>query len=120
MHGGTKLLQKMMACFDLESVFVKDEELKDTETKTRLEIFCPVSVSTSPNLVEDPTNLCKVYSGGLVSSFFDDPEFLPHRKKRKKKFPQLKKLYEANLHRFSKLLINVAFMDSTSKGTARN
>ena len=110
-----------MACFDLESVFVKDEELKDTETKTRLERFCPVSVSTSPNLVEDPTNLCKIYSGGLVSSLFDAPEFLPHKKKRKrKKFPQLKKLYEADLHRFSKLLINVTFMDSTSKGTARN
>ena len=66
--NGQKLL-KNLAIFDFESICVKEESYKPTETTTWIGKQVPKSVSISSNLIPEPIFLCNANPHHLNSSF---------------------------------------------------
>ena len=60
-----------MARFDFESIFVQEDQLRDTDTTTWISKHCPISVWISCNLIEQPIFLCTSRTRSLVESFVD-------------------------------------------------
>ena len=58
-----------MAIFDFESVCVKEESYKQTETTTWIGKHAPLSVSISSKLIPEPIFLCNANPHYLISSF---------------------------------------------------
>ena len=69
-------LFKNLAIFDFESICVKEESYKQTETTTWIGKHVPISVSTSSNLIPEPIFLCNANPHYLISSFITAPEGL--------------------------------------------
>ena len=67
-------LFKNLAIFDFESICVKEQSFKQTETTTR--IGKPISISIPSNLIPEPIFLCNANPYHLVSSFITDLEGL--------------------------------------------
>ena len=65
-----------MAIFDFESIFVKEDSYKQTETTTCIEKHLPILVSISLNLIREPIFLCNANPHRLISSFITAPEGL--------------------------------------------
>ena len=63
-----KFFSKNLAVFDFESICVKDETYKETETTKRIGQHVPISVSISSNLIPEPIFLCNADPRHLVSS----------------------------------------------------
>ena len=78
-------LFKKLAIFDFESICVQEETFKDTITTTWIGKHVPISVSISPNLVEEPIFLCNSDPHHLVASFIGALENLASRSKAKMK-----------------------------------
>ena len=70
-YSDDQKLFKNMAIFDLESVFVHGDKLRDTDTTTSIGKHVPISVIDSSNLIEQPIFLCNSNRGALVQSFAD-------------------------------------------------
>ena len=62
-------LFKNLAVFDFESICVREEQFKDTETTQWIGKHVPISVSISSNLIETPIFLCNSNPRDLVESF---------------------------------------------------
>ena len=62
-------LSKNWAVFDFESIFVKENSYKQTETTTWIGNHVPISVSISSNLIPEPIFLCNFNPHHLISSF---------------------------------------------------
>ena len=62
-------LFKNLAVFDFESICVREEQFKDTETTQWIGKHVPISVSISSNLIETPLFLCNSNPQDLVESF---------------------------------------------------
>ena len=62
-------LLKNLAVFDFESICVREEQFKDTETTQWIGKHVPISVSISSNLIETPIFLCNSNQRDLVESF---------------------------------------------------
>ena len=58
-----------MAVSDFESICVKEDAYKQTETTPWIGKHVPISVSTSSNLISEPTFLCNANLHYLNSSF---------------------------------------------------
>ena len=74
-------LFKNLAVFDFESICVKEETYKETETTKWIAKHVPISVSISSNLKSKPIFLCNSYPRHLVSSFVSTLEGLASRSK---------------------------------------
>ena len=61
-------LFKNLAIFDFESICVKEDSFKQTETTTWIGKHVPISVSISPNLIPEPIFLCNANPHYLISS----------------------------------------------------
>ena len=70
-----------MAIFDFESICVKEESYKQTETTTWIGKHVPISVSISSNLIPEPNFLCNANSRHLISSFITALEVLATQSK---------------------------------------
>ena len=62
-------LFKKLAIFNFESICVKEESYKQTETTTWIGKHVPISVSISSNLIPEPIFLCNATPHHLFSSF---------------------------------------------------
>ena len=62
-------LFKTLSIFDFESLCVKEESYKQTETTTWIGKHVPISVSFSSNLIPEPIFLCNANPYHLISSF---------------------------------------------------
>ena len=62
-------LFKNLAVFDFESICVKAETYKETETTKWIGKYVPISVSISSNLIPEPIFLCNSDPRHFVSSF---------------------------------------------------
>ena len=62
-------LFKNLAIFDFESICVKEESYKQTETTTWIGKHVSISFSASSNLITEPTFLCNANPHYLISSF---------------------------------------------------
>ena len=62
-------LFKNLAIFDFESICVKEESYKQTETTTCIGKHVPISVSISSNLIPETIFLCNANPHHLISSF---------------------------------------------------
>ena len=62
-------LFKHLATFDFESICVKENSYKQTETTTWIGKHVPMSVSISSNLIPEPIFLCSANPHHLISSF---------------------------------------------------
>ena len=62
-------LFKNLAIFDFESLCVKEDSYKQTETTTWIGRHVPISVSISSNLIPEPIFLCNANPHRLSSSF---------------------------------------------------
>ena len=62
-------LFKDLAVFDFESICVREEQFKDTETIQWIGKHVPISASISCNLIETPIFLCNSNPRDLVESF---------------------------------------------------
>ena len=69
-------LVKNLAVFDFESICVKEETYKETETTKWIGNHAPISVSISSNLIPEPIFLCNSDPQHLVSSFISTLEGL--------------------------------------------
>ena len=69
-------LFKNLAVFDFESICVKEESYKQTETTTWIGKHVPISVSISSNLIPEPFFLCNANPHHLVLSFITALEVL--------------------------------------------
>ena len=76
-----QILFKNLAIFDFESICVKAETYKETETTKWVGKHIPVSVSISSNLIPDPIFLCNSDPRHLVSSFVSTLEGLATQSK---------------------------------------
>ena len=74
-------LFKNLAVFDLESICVKEETYKETETTKWIGKHVPISVSISSNLIPEPIFLCNSDPRHLVSSFISALEGLATQSK---------------------------------------
>ena len=74
-----------MTIFDFESICVKEESYKQTETTTWIGKHVPISVSISSNLIPERHFLCNAKLHQLISSFITAPEGLATQSK-----PQMK------------------------------
>ena len=74
-------LFKNLAIFDFESICVKENSYKQTETTTWIWKHVPISVSISSNLIPEPIFLCNANPKHLISSFFTSPEGLATQSK---------------------------------------
>ena len=75
-----KLFNKLIF-FDFELLCVEVENFRDTETTTWIGKHVPISVSISPNLIQEPISLCDPIPLDLVSSFNDTLEILATQSK---------------------------------------
>ena len=62
-------LFKNLAIFDFESICVKENSYKQTETTTWIGRHVPISVSISSNLIPEPIFLCNAKPHHLISPF---------------------------------------------------
>ena len=62
-------LFKNLPIFDFESICVKEESYKQTETTTWIGKHVPISFSVSSNLITEPIFLCNANPHHLISSF---------------------------------------------------
>ena len=74
-------LFKNLAIFDFESICVKEESYKQTETTKWIGIHVPLSVSISSNLIPEPIFLCNANPHHLISSFITALERLATQSK---------------------------------------
>ena len=74
-------LFKNLAVFDFESICVKEETHKETETTKWIGKHVPISVSISSNLIPEPIFLCNSDPRHLVSSFVSALEGLATERK---------------------------------------
>ena len=74
-------LFKNLAIFDFESICVKEDSYKQTETTTWIGKHVPISVSISSNLIPEPIFLCNVNPHHLISSFITALEGLATQSK---------------------------------------
>ena len=74
-------LFKNLAVFDLGSIYVPSNELKDTNTTIWIGNYEPISVSISSNLIQEPIFLCNKVSKTLIVSFFEALEELASKSK---------------------------------------
>ena len=74
-------LFKNLAVSDFESVRVKEETYKETETTKWIGKHVPISVSISSNLIPEPIFLCKSDPRHIVSSFISALEGLATKSK---------------------------------------
>ena len=72
---------KNLAVFDFESICVKEETYKETETTKWVGKHVPISVSISSDLIPEPIFLCNSYPRHLVSSFISALEGLSTQSK---------------------------------------
>ena len=70
-----------MAIFDFESICVKEDSYKQTETTTWIGKHVPISVSISSNLIPEPIFLCNANPHHLISSFITALEGLATQSK---------------------------------------
>ena len=70
-----------MAIFDFESICVKEDSYKQTETTTWIGKHVPISVSISSNLISEPIFLCNANPHHLISSFITALEGLATQSK---------------------------------------
>ena len=68
-YGKEQKLFKNLAIFDFDSIFVKEESYKQTETTTWIGKHVPISVSISSNLIPEPIFLCNANPQHLISTF---------------------------------------------------
>ena len=68
-YGSEQKLFKNLAIFDFESICVKEESYKKTETTTWIGKHVPISASTSSNLIPEPIFLRNANPHHLISSF---------------------------------------------------
>ena len=68
-HRNKQKLFKNLAIFDFESICVKEESYKQTETTTWIGKHVPISVSISSNLIPEPIFLCNANPHHIISSF---------------------------------------------------
>ena len=69
-------LFKNLAIFDFESIWVKEDSYKQTETTTWIGKHVPISVSISSNLIPEPIFLGNANPHDLISSFITGLEGL--------------------------------------------
>ena len=74
-------LFKNLAIFDFESICVKEDSYKQTETTTWIGKHVPISVSISSNLIPEPIFLCNANLHHLISSFITALEGLATQSK---------------------------------------
>ena len=74
-------LFKNLAIFDFESICVKENSYKQTETTTWIGKHGPISVSISSNLIPEPIFLCNADPHHLISSFISALEGLATQSK---------------------------------------
>ena len=74
-------LFKNLALFDFESICVKENSYKQTETTTWIGKHVPISVSISSNLIPEPFFLCNADPRHLISSFISALEGLATQSK---------------------------------------
>ena len=67
--------------FDFESICVKENSYKQTETTTWIGKHVPISVSFSSNLIPEPIFLCNANPHHLISSFITALEGLATQSK---------------------------------------
>ena len=72
----SRKLFKNLAIFDFESICVKEDSYKRTETTTWIGKHVPISVSISSNLIPEPNFLCYTNPHHLISSFITGTEGL--------------------------------------------
>ena len=72
---------KSMAIFNFESICVKEESYRQTETTTWIGKHVPISVSISSNLIPEPHFLCNANPHHLISSFITALEGLAAQRK---------------------------------------
>ena len=78
-------LSKNLGVFDFESICVKEETYKETETTKQIGKHVPISVSISSNLIPEPIFLCNSDPRHLVSSFINALEGLATQSKEQMK-----------------------------------
>ena len=76
---------KNLAIFDFESICVREETFRITNTTTWIGKHVPISVSISSNLVEDPVFICNSYPHHLLESTVGAFENLASQNKAKMK-----------------------------------
>ena len=74
-------LFKNLEIFDSESVCVKEDSYKQTETTTWIGNYVPISISISSNLIPEPIFLCNANPYHLISSFITALEELETQSK---------------------------------------
>ena len=74
-------LFKNLAIFDFESICVKEDSYKQTETTTWIGKHVPISVSISSNLIPEPIFLCNANPHHLILSFITALEGLATQSK---------------------------------------
>ena len=79
-------LFKKLAIFDFESICVKEDSYKQTETTTGIEKHVPMSVSISSNLIPEPIFVCNANPHHLISSFITALEGLATQSKAQMQF----------------------------------
>ena len=72
---------KNLAIFDFESICVKEESYKQTETTTWIGKHVPISVSIASNLTSEPIFFCNTNPHHLFSSFITALEGLAAQSK---------------------------------------
>ena len=80
-HRNEHKLLKNLAIFDFESICVKENSHKQTETTTWIGKHDPISVSISSNLIPDPIFLCNANPHHLISSLIAALEGLASQSK---------------------------------------
>ena len=71
-YGSEQKLFINLAIFDFESICVKEESYKQTETTTWIGKHVPISDSISSNMISEPIFLCSANPHHLISSFITD------------------------------------------------
>ena len=79
-------LFKNLAMFDFQSICVKEDSYKQTETTTWIGKHVPISVSISSNLIQEPIFPCNANPHHLISSFITALEGLATQSKAQMKF----------------------------------
>ena len=74
-------LFKRLAIIDFESICVKENSYKQTETTTWIGKHVPILVSISSNLIPEPFYLCNANPHHLILSFITALEGLPTQNK---------------------------------------
>ena len=67
-YGSEQKLFKKLATFDFDSICVKEESYKQTETTTWIGKHVPISVSISSNVIPEPIFFCNANPHHLISS----------------------------------------------------